>query len=136
LDILSIVQKQPEIFLYDDACHLRKYIEKRDFKNKTIRACELQKKKHFIDKFHIHNHVDPWCLDNCNPCQVEELKGINTVVCEQINYWLGEFKHMLKHMNFERYLFFLFIILNNYNIEKLKHLKKIDIKDSTLNKQF
>jgi len=45
LDILSIVQKQPEIFLYDDACHLRKYIEKRDFKNKTIRACELQKKK-------------------------------------------------------------------------------------------
>jgi len=126
LDIISSAQQQPEIFLYDDACHLRKYIEKRDFTNKSKRASVLQNKQHFIDKFHIHNHVDPWCLKNCNPQNIEELNAINTVVCEQINYWLGGFKHTLKHMNYERFHFFLFIILNNYNNEKLKHLNKIN----------
>jgi hypothetical protein len=45
---------------------------------------------------------------------------INTVVCEEVNYWFGLFKHAMKHMNSFRFSFFMFIILDIYNTEKIK----------------
>jgi hypothetical protein len=34
---------------------------------------------------------------------IDGLYNINTVVVEEINYWLSGFKHNLKHMNYERF---------------------------------
>ena len=85
------------------------------------RLRDLINKKHIVDRFHINNHVDSWCLKNCNPNIRDDLKGVNTVVVEEINYWLGGYKHMIKHMNYERFHFFIYIISDHYNMEKIKH---------------
>ena len=79
----------PIYFIYDDACHLRKYISNYDFKDKSIRSKVLFEKHHYIDKFHMHNHVDKWCKANCDPNEIDDLNNVNTVVCEEVNYWLG-----------------------------------------------
>jgi len=84
--------------------------------------------KHFIDKLHISNHKDPWCLTNCDPCKERELDGINTVACEKFNFWGDGFKHMVKHMNYPRFHFFLFVMFDFYNKQKLKILKPAKFK--------
>ena len=53
--------------------------------------------------------------DECDPKLFPELKTVNTVICEQINYWLGKYKFIMKHMNVFRFNFFLYIISNEYN---------------------
>jgi hypothetical protein len=73
-----------------------------------------------VDKLHIKGHVDPECLSTCQPRLIPELDYINTVICEQVNYWLGNFKHIVKHMNFYRFNYFLFIILDLYNQAKFE----------------
>jgi len=93
----------PKYFVYDDACHLKLFISKRKFNHITPRASILFNKVHVVDKFHYHNHDDPYCKANCNPHDFQELQSletknrINTVICEEINFWLNKHKHMLKH---------------------------------------
>lgn len=127
-DLLDLTSnKLPKFFIYDDACHLSKYLINNKVKEKSTRGQLLSDKRHYVDKLHIKNHTDEWCLNNCDPNKVEELKNLNTVVCEQINFWLSRFKYIVKHMNFARYQFFLFIILDMHNKEKIrkqKHEKK------------
>ncbi len=43
----------------------------------------------------------------CHPDEYPDLKLVNTVICEQVNFWLGKFKHILKHMNHEISLVFI-----------------------------
>ena len=105
--------------MYDDACHVLKFLNKRKKKiENSERGKILIKKKHFIDKLHISNHKDPWCLTHCNPNNENELNGINTVVSEQFNFWCSGFKYMMKHMNYQRFHFFIFIMFDFYNIRK------------------
>jgi hypothetical protein len=44
---------------------------------------------------------------------------INTVVFEQVNCWLGSFKHIVNCMNFYRFNFFLFIMMDMNNQAKI-----------------
>ena len=30
----------------------------------------------YVDKLHIKGHTDPWCLANCDPREVDDLKGV------------------------------------------------------------
>jgi len=32
----------------------------------------------------FRNHIDPWCIKNCDPLKVEEFDGVNTPVCEHM----------------------------------------------------
>jgi hypothetical protein len=50
----------------------------------------------------------------------EDLLEVNSVVCEELNYWFGLYKHAMKHMNSDRYNFFMYIILDIYNNEKMR----------------
>ena len=52
---------------------------------------------------------------NCYPND-KELEGVYTEVCEQINFWISRFKHNVKHMNCDRYYYFIYIIfkVNNF----------------------
>ncbi len=120
LDLISICQKLPEYFIYDDACHLKQYMNNRNFENITERTNTLFKKTHVIDKMHILNHKSKWCLKYCNPYLIKDLNEINTVSCEQTNFWAGKFKHCTKHLNYSRFSFFLYIIFDEYNNQKIK----------------
>jgi hypothetical protein len=68
----------------------------------------------------MKGHTGVECRRNNDPALFDELEDVNTVVCEQVNFWLGKLKHFLKHMSFYRINFFLLIILDIYNIMKLQ----------------
>ncbi len=73
----------------------------------------------------MKGHTGDGCKSKNDPALYPELDEKNTVVCEQVNFWLGKFKHILKHMNFYRFNFFLYIILDNYNQIKAQNVVNI-----------
>ena len=73
----------------------------------------------------MKGHTGDECKKNNDPALFPELEDTNTVVCEQVNFWLGKFKHILKHMNFYRFNFFFYIILDIYNQIKLQNVVNI-----------
>ena len=61
-----------ETICYDDACHLKRYAEKRSHLPATstrVAAMEI-----VCDRFHFGNHTDTWCRKNCNPYNSDVLK--------------------------------------------------------------
>lgn len=123
LDLIEHLKDFKKWFIYDNACHLKKYMKK-SMSLTTDRAIKLSQVQFVIDRLHIKNHVDAECKKTYNANLYSELKAINTVVCEETNFWFSRYKYIAKHMNSERYFFFIYIILNTYNEEKLKLLKK------------
>ena len=106
-----------EYLLYDDNCHLSKFSrkpERRDYSEASTRFARL---KFYIDFFHFRNHVDKHCQQFLNPYSVEELKPVNSQVCEQSFSWINRYTQT-KPMNRQRFfLFFTYIIdLNNLKI--------------------
>jgi hypothetical protein len=93
LDTISYSTVFPKYIIYDNACHLSVYIK---------------------------NHVRDDCHQVYNADLHKELVSVNSVFCEEVNYWFGIYKHARKHMNFIRFNYFMYIILNLYNIEKIK----------------
>ena len=73
-----------------------------------------------IDRFHFVNHIDLWCIQNCDPNKVKELEGVNTEVCEQLFNKVNSHSNC-KSMNESRYfLFWLYNLdLHNLDIEDL-----------------
>ncbi len=74
----------------------------------------LHKSIFVIDRLHIKNHVRKDCHTIYNADLHNELFEINSVVCEEVNYWFGFYKHAMKHMNNIRFNFFKFVILDLY----------------------
>ena len=75
--------------------------------------------RHLFYKAHLAKEpINMKWFDNVEAMK-EELKDANTVICEQVNAWLNNFKFILKHMNRPRYVFFLSIILREFNTIKL-----------------
>ena len=93
--------------------------DKKKIWTKSERAKNLEMTKFAIDKFHFGNHKDKWCRKNMDPNKYPELKNLNTVVCEEVNFWLSGYKYMVKHMNQEHFHFFLYRMLNFYNETKI-----------------
>ena len=122
LDLIENLTDCSKFFIYDNACHLKAYINK-SMNSSTDRARKLQQVRFVIDRLHIKNHVDANCHKNYNADLEPELLEINTVVCEETNFWLSRFKYIMKHMNSQRFYFFLYIVINSYNEQKLKQNK-------------
>ena len=91
------------------------HINNQKIRIKSKRFDSAEDVKYVVDRLHIMGHTQSWCKDKCHPDLFPDLKNVNTMVCEQINFWLGRYKHILKHMNHSRFNFFLYIILNKYN---------------------
>ena len=105
--------------LYDDACHFKKFSEKKEHaeKNDVTEFLATKVGKH-VDKFHFPNHVDKWCHQNCNPNEVKHLEGVNTPICEQLFSAINKFTNAKAMNESHFFLFFLFIFdLHNLNIE-------------------
>ena len=75
----------------------------------------------------MKGHTGKKCKLTNNPKLFPELDNINTQICQQINFWLGKFKYILKHKSVYPFNFFLFIIFDMYNQIKLEGI--IDIAD-------
>ena len=79
------------------------------------RAGCLKEVDYVVDKLHIKGHIGKNCKKFCHPDNFAELQPLNTVVCEQKNFWLGKYKYSLKHTSMDRFNFFVFIICDAYN---------------------
>ena len=114
LEYLSSIPHKITTILYDDACHLVRYAH-----NQQTRNAECKKMGEigmYVDKFHFRNHIDPWCIENCDPTKVEDLDDINTPICEQL------FKKINRHtncksMNEPRYFMFWMYNLDMHNLD-------------------
>lgn len=118
LDLFDNVLSHPNIITYDDGCHLKKMIDQSEkvvFRSKRIE--KLCQKTIVIDRFHYKGHKkkDDYCKKICNPDNYSDLNDINTSVVEQINYWFSGYKHLVKHMNRERFKFFVYLVCNELN---------------------
>ena len=90
---------------------------------------DFANKIYVVDKLHMKGHTGVNFKMNNDPALFPELDPINTQICEQVSFWLGKFKNILKHMSFYRFnFFFLFIILDMYNV--IKMIDRIDIADA------
>ena len=59
MDIYTHFAKIPTFTINDDACHLKKYLEKLNgFKNINNRCNFFSATTFVVDKLHIKNHVD------------------------------------------------------------------------------
>ncbi len=59
----------PKTAVYDDGCHLIKYLHKHIGKDliATDAAKKLAEVKFSVDRTHFRNHVGYWCRKNMNP---------------------------------------------------------------------
>lgn len=105
--------------VYDDACHLKPYCEARAAECLSERVAIFNNIKYVVDKLHIKGHVGEICRNTVHPNLFPELDDSNTVVCEQTNFTIGRHKHQLKHMNKDRYHFFLYILFDMFNKVKI-----------------
>ena len=116
--IVLLTVKTPKYLVYDNACQLMRHMHKKANTNPSTRFDNIKNVKYVVDRLHIKGHTQKWCLKICHPDLFDDLNGTSTVVCEQINFWLGRLKHIMKHMNATRFNFFLYINLNEHNILK------------------
>ena len=70
---------------------------------------------YIVDKLHIKGHIGKNCKKFCRPDNFPWVKSLNSVVCEQKNFWFGKYKYSLKHMCTYRFNFFVFLICDAYN---------------------
>ena len=87
--------------VYDDMCHLRKYLDLRQTKNPLYE--QILNKWLAVDRLHIRNHKLKvknsngltYCGKYCDPYS-DDLKrvllGLNTMVCEETFRWFSRFK--------------------------------------------
>ncbi len=118
---VQFTDNQPEFIIYDDACHLKRFADNtiKKAKKPSNRLLNFASKKFVIDKLHFHGHTEAWCRTHCNPNNHQILNDVNTMVCEQINFLLGRFKHQMKHMNDGRFFVTAYTITNTLNNLKL-----------------
>ena len=77
-----------------------------------------------IDRLHVQGHVEE-CKKVYSPDLIKDLKGINSMICEQRNKWISGFKHIVKHMNATRFKFFIYNIFTYYNQIKCEGIVNI-----------
>lgn len=107
------------LIIHDDACHLRRFADKRHDINEFAKHLAYPEMRYIIDRFHARGHVDAWCLANCHPKAPEVqglLDGINTSICEITFARLSRYKHMFRKMGRWTGQFFVQEVMDSHNI--------------------
>jgi hypothetical protein len=70
--------------------------------------------------FASRGHKGEYCMKNCNPASIPDLKKVNMVGCEQAFNWLNKYKSCKSMNEPSFFLFMLYIVdLHNLKVEKL-----------------
>ena len=111
------------IFVYDDACHLDRF--KRNPKRANINETTkiVAKIECWIDRMHARNHKTE-CQEKYSSYRAKSLQGVDTEACEQLFSWLSSYRFIVKHMNRHRFLFFIWFLLWQRNLQTEKRLKQ------------
>jgi len=116
LDVYGLVKNPPNFLVYDNGNKLETFLQnKLKAESNTERANILLQKTFIVDRFHILNHKDSEGRQKCDANNFDELNNVNTETCEKINNWLSWYKQSIKYLNYPRFIFYLFNILNDRN---------------------
>ena len=109
---------KPKVLVYDDACHLKKFLLNRP--DSVLCRTLLRSYEIVCDRFHFPNHVSAWCKANVDPakCTVPGFSKGNTQAAEEAFAWLAGSKKIFRHMNEARFLFLML---------RLAHLRNKDL---------
>jgi hypothetical protein len=126
----------PKAAVYDDGCHLIKYLHRHIGKDLTATnaAKALAEVKFSVDRIHFRNHVGSWCRANMNPddnprmlilvskfvfdtlTPLSVLQGVNTEAAEQLFSWLKGYASIISSLGWKRASMFLLIIFHQKNL--------------------
>ena len=67
--------------IYDDNCHLSRFASNKKRATRNVVTQLFADIRKYVDRFHFGNHVDKWCIENCNPYDAPQLNNINTLWC-------------------------------------------------------
>ncbi len=109
----------PLSLAYDDGCHLSKFVKNVKRAATTAVARVLASLIIVVDRMHFKGHKDKWCKKHMNPDKYREFDRLNTESCEQTFSWASGYSSMTRHMNYPRYMIFLFSLFDMYNEEKI-----------------
>ena len=91
---LDIMDRSPKYLIYDDACHLKPFMDSHCELNEN-RQLSYDGKVFAIDRLHFKNHTRKICKNfHCD--KYPELSKVNSMACEETNFWFGNYKY--KHM--------------------------------------
>ena len=99
--------------VYDDACHLKKHVDRRS----SAVYPKLKQTEMKVDRFHFPNHVGVWCKMNMDPSNCTYLDGVNTEIMEQVFAWLKGYAPSLRYMKRAQYRFIILDLLDRHNEE-------------------
>ncbi|CAF1599920.1 unnamed protein product [Rotaria magnacalcarata] len=113
------IENYTDIIIYDDACHLKLFINNpNNFVKDTRAKLKIDSLKIFCDKLHYRNHIDPWCRQNTNPYSDPIANTTNTEICEQIFSWLAQYKNIVRGFNESTFLIYICLICDLFNSHK------------------
>ena len=116
---------KPRVIVYDDACHLKKFLINRLKRTWFVPwlltippALGGGHVDIVCDKFHFPNHKSLWCKKNVDPkkCKVPGFQQCNTEAAEQAFAWLANSKRTFRHMNEAHFLFFMLRLAHLRNL--------------------
>ena len=82
----------------------------------------ISKFKYYIDRFHLRNHQKK-CKQQFNINNAsEDLKDINTQICEQTFSWFSQFKRVTRHMNGDNFMVFVLCMCHFHNKKQMQKL--------------
>ena len=116
--------KRPSTILYDDACHLVHIIKKIAQVYPNEYTLHFASMKCLIDFMHFRNHKGEKCKTDCNPYDHEELKTVNSQVCEQFFGRSNKYRQV-RSMNRESFILFWTYILDLNNLRREDKLRNL-----------
>ena len=82
-----------KVLVYDDVCHLVSFAQNQVKIHRNSTTEFFSNLKFANDRFHFRNHVDPHCHKSFDPRNVQELKSVNTVICEELFTLINQYKN-------------------------------------------
>ena len=116
--------KRPSTIMYDDACHLVHIIKKIAQVYPNEYTSHFASMKCLIDFMHFRNHKGEKCKTECNPYDHEELKTVNSQVCEQFFGRSNKYRQV-RSMNRESFILFWTYILDLNNLRREDKLRNL-----------
>jgi hypothetical protein len=116
-EICALIDYNFDYIIYDNACHLDETL-----KINAENYSRLKNVKCYIDRFHQVNHKQSKCKTVYNIDTNSNLKNINSQICEQQFFKLNTFKHNVKHMSKNHFLFYFLCILDRMNTELIQKM--------------
>ncbi|CAF4143071.1 unnamed protein product [Rotaria magnacalcarata] len=108
--------------VYDDGCHLVKYIKNHigaDL-SQTPAMLLLDSTPISVDRSHFRNHVGTFCRKTMNPDKNPLLKDVNTQAAEQTFSWLKQYAQIISNLNYQRAPLFMLVLFHLKNLSKVK----------------